>query len=112
MAGEGGVVMTSFPHGGAETASGKGHFAYYINEVWTGQEHQLAAQMLWEGLVDKALAVTRMIHDRYHAARRNPYNEVECSDHYARAMASHGTFLAACGFDTTAPKAISASRPD
>ncbi len=112
MEGEGGVVMTSFPHGGAETASGKGHFAYYMNEVWTGQEHQLAAHMLWEGLVDKALVLTRMIHDRHHASRRSPYNEVECSDHYARAMSSHGTFLAACGFDYHGPKGHIAFAPD
>ena len=35
----------------------------------------------------------------YSAARgRNPYNEIECSDHYARAGASHAVFLALCGF--------------
>ena len=104
MAGEGGVVMTTFPRGGVDKASGKGGFAYYFNEVWTGQEHQLAAHLIWEGLVEKGLVITRMLHDRHHAARRNPYNEVECSDHYARAMASHGSFLAACGFECHGPK--------
>ena len=59
--------------------------------------------MLWEGLVTEGLAVTRAVHDRYHAARRNPWNEVECGDHYARSMASYGVFLAACGFEYHGP---------
>ncbi len=57
------------------------------------------SHMVWEGMVLEGLAVTRAIHDRHHARLRNPYNEIECSDHYARAMASYGTLLAACGFE-------------
>ena len=48
--------------------------------------------------------MVRAIHDRYHAARRNPFNEVECGDHYSRAMASYGVFLSACGFNCHGPK--------
>src|SRR5437868_4733597 len=53
----------------------------------------------------EGLAVTRAVHDRYHASRRNPWNEVECGDHYARSMASYGVFLAVCGFEYHGPKA-------
>jgi hypothetical protein len=61
--------------------------------------------MIWEGMVMEGLAVTRAVHDRYHASRRNPWNEVECGDHYARSMASYGVYLAACGFEYDGPKA-------
>ena len=104
MPGEGGVVMTTFPRGDAAKSNGKGGFAFYFNEVWTGQEYQVAGHMLWEGKVDEALVVTRMLHDRHHAGKRNPYNEVECSDHYTRAMSSHGVLLAACGYEHHGPK--------
>jgi hypothetical protein len=70
----------------------------------SGFEHQVASHMMAEGMVLESLAITRAIHDRYHASRRNPWNEVECSDHYARAMASYGTFIAACGFECDGPK--------
>jgi uncharacterized protein (DUF608 family) len=105
MVGEAGLVMTSFPKGGADRTRGKeGKFAYYFNECWTGQEHQVAAHMIWDGLLEEGLAVTRAIHDRHNATLRNPYNEVECSDHYARAMSSYGSFLAVCGFEYHGPK--------
>jgi non-lysosomal glucosylceramidase len=75
----------------------------YFNECMSGFEHQAASHMIAEGLVTEGLAVTRAIHERYHAQRRNPYNEIECSDHYARAMASYGSFIALCGFTYHGP---------
>ena len=76
----------------------------YFHECMTGFEHQVASHMMAEGMTDEALVITRAIHDRYHAAKRNPYNEIECSDHYARAMAGYGTFITACGFEYHGPK--------
>ena len=107
VAGDGGLIMCTFPKGGMKEAgggtAGKG-FAGYFNECMTGFEYQAAGHMVAEGLVQEGLGVTRAIHDRYHASRRNPYNEIECGDHYARAMASHGVFVSICGFEHHGPK--------
>ena len=76
----------------------------YFNECMNGFEHQVAGHMIWEDMVMEGLAVERAMHDRYHASKRNPWNEVECGDHYARSMASYGVFLAACGYEYYGPK--------
>jgi hypothetical protein len=77
----------------------------YKNEIWTGIEYQVAGNMAWDGMVTEALAICRGVHERYHPSKHNPWNEVECGDHYARGMASHGVFLGLCGFEYHGPKA-------
>ncbi|MCF7730144.1 MAG: hypothetical protein K9N23_00575 [Akkermansiaceae bacterium] len=108
MAGEAGLLMCTFPRKdwSFSNAQGKGNvgFAGYFNECMNGFEYQAAGHMVWEGMVQEGLAVTRAIHDRYHASKRNPWNEVECGDHYARSMASYGVFIAACGFEYYGPR--------
>jgi uncharacterized protein (DUF608 family) len=108
MAGEAGLLMCTFPRSDWDfvKASGQGSkmFAGYFNECMNGFEHQVAGHMIWEGMVQEGLAIERAVHDRYHASRRNPWNEIECGDHYARSMASHGVFLAACGYEYHGPK--------
>lgn len=106
--GESGLVMCTWPHGGRNEDWEK-HWQYgYFNECMSGFEYQAASHMMWEGgdLVEKGLLLTRSIHDRYHPSRRNPYNEIECSDHYSRAMASYGVYLGACGFRYHGPKGL------
>ena len=78
----------------------------YRNEVWTGIEYQVAGHMIWEGLVSEGLTIVRGVHDRYHPLKHNPFNEVECGDHYARAMASWGVYLALCGYQYHGPKGV------
>ncbi len=104
VAGDAGLLMCTWPKGGLREDFKK-HWQYmYFNECMTGFEWQVASHMIWEGMITEGLAVARAIHDRYNAALRNPYNEIECSDHYARAMASYGAFIAACGYEYHGPK--------
>ena len=108
MPGEAGLLMCTFPREDWDynQAKGKGPdwAAGYFNECMNGFEYQAAGHMLWEGMITEGLAVTRAVHDRYHASRRNPWNEVECGDHYIRSMASYGVFLAGCGFEYHGPR--------
>ncbi len=83
----------------------------YRDEIWTGIEYQVAGNMVWDGLLAEALAICRGAHDRYHPSKHNPYNEVECGDHYARAMASWGVYTALCGYEYHGPKGHLAFAP-
>jgi uncharacterized protein (DUF608 family) len=91
--GDPGLFICTWPRGGRQAEPVR-----YRDEVWTGIEYQAAGHMLWEGLVDEGLAVIRAVHDRYDGARHNPWNEVECGDHYARAMASWGCLISLEGY--------------
>jgi len=105
LPGEGGMVMNTNPSNEQKPYGENITWQLgYFHECMSGFEHQVAAHMMAEGMVEESLVITRMIHDRYHAAKRNPFNEIECSDHYARAMASYGSFLSACGFGYHGPK--------
>jgi len=78
----------------------------YRNEVWTGIEYQVAGHMIWEGMLDEGLSIIRAVHNRYHPLTHNPYNEVECGDHYARAMASWGCYQALLGMTYHGPDGV------
>lgn len=105
LAGEGGMIMNTNPsHEDNPYGNAKAWQVGYFSECMSGFEHQVASHMMAEGMVEESMVLTRSIHDRYHAYKRNPFNEIECSDHYGRAMASYGTFLSACGFTYHGPK--------
>ncbi|MGB4134997.1 MAG: GH116 family glycosyl-hydrolase [Microbacterium sp.] len=77
-----GLLMCSWPQGGRPAVPTR-----YADEVWTGIEWQVAAHCWFEGLTEEGAAVLKGLWDRHDGSRRNPYNEIECGDHYARAMA-------------------------
>lgn len=105
LAGDGGMVMNTNPRNEENPyGNAKAWQVGYFNECMSGFEYQVAAHMMAEGMTEESLVLTKSIHDRYHAYKRNPFNEIECCDHYGRAMASYGAFISACGFTYHGPK--------
>ena len=111
--GESGMIMCTFPRddwdfikssGGQDSKDYSHRFASYFDEIWSGQEYQVASHMLWEGMVLEGMTIVRAIHDRYSPPKRNPWSEEEAGIHYARAMASYGAFIGICGFEYNGPK--------
>ena len=83
----------------------------YRNEVWTGIEYQVATNMIAEGMLTEALTMIKAIQNRYDGTQHNPWNEIECGDHYARAMASWGCLLALGGFEYDGPAGMIGMNP-
>jgi non-lysosomal glucosylceramidase len=102
--GEGGLVMTANALGRKVPFGIDTPFACYLSETMNGFEYQAAAHMIAEGMVKEGLAVIRTVDERYDGNKRNPFNEVECGDHYARSMASYGALIAITGFEYHGPK--------
>lgn len=97
--GEPGLFICTWPK--SEHPGNRG--VRYRDEVWTGIEYEVAAGLVYEGLLNEGLAVVKAVDERYDASKRNPWNEIECGDHYARAMASWGMLLALSGFEYDGP---------
>jgi non-lysosomal glucosylceramidase len=77
---------------------------YYRDEAWTGVEYQVAAHKVYEGQLREALTIVKGARQRYDGTKRNPWDEIECGDYYARAMSSWSLLLAAQGFSYDGPK--------
>ena len=89
---EAGLLICTWPNGRRE------EFPFpYSDEVWSGIEYQVAAHLIYEGLVEEGLTVVSALRGRHDGVARNPWNEYECGDHYARAMASWSLLTALSG---------------
>jgi non-lysosomal glucosylceramidase len=87
-----GLVNCTWPHGGRPEDP-----VWYSDEVWTGVEQQLAASLLYEGFNAEADVVLAGLRARHDGRRRNPFNHVECGDHYVRAMSGFSVIEARSG---------------
>jgi non-lysosomal glucosylceramidase len=64
----------------------------------TGFEYTAAVGMLYEGMKEDGLKCIRAIRNRFDGEKRNPFDEIECGHHYARAMAAWSSVLALSDF--------------
>jgi hypothetical protein len=95
---EAGLLLCSWPRGGQP------RYPFpYVHEVFTGIEYQVAAHLMYEGMVEEGLTLVRCARERYDGERRNPWDEIECGHHYARAMSSWSLLLALSGCLHSAP---------
>jgi non-lysosomal glucosylceramidase len=90
---EAGLIMCTWPKGGRPKEP-----MFYCDEVWSGTEYQVAAHMIYEGMVDEGMELVKAARDRYNGEYRSPWNEVECGDHYVRPMSSWSLLEAAGGY--------------
>jgi hypothetical protein len=101
MGREPGLLLCSWPRGDKPTLP-----FVYSDEVWTGIEYQVASHLIEEGCVTEGLTIVRALRSRYDGKTRNPWNEYECGNYYARAMASYSLLGALSGFRYSAVQKI------
>src|SRR5271165_1885882 len=66
-AGDKGLIICTWPKGGRPD-----HVMLYSDEVWTGIEYQVAAHMIYEGMVEEGFAIIKAARDRYDGIPRPP----------------------------------------
>lgn len=98
---EAGAIMCDYPEGTPMPVIPLSYF----QECMTGFEYAFAGLLISEGFLQEGLTVVRAIRDRYDGKKRNPYNEIECGNNYARAMASFALLPIFSGFTYDLPKA-------
>lgn len=94
---EAGLLVCTWPRGGRPQLP-----FVYCDEVWTGNEYQVATGLIYEGYVREGLRIVQAARARHDGVKRSPWNEVECGHHYVRSMASYGVLTALTGFQCDA----------
>ncbi|NUN97963.1 MAG: hypothetical protein HUU16_17505, partial [Candidatus Omnitrophica bacterium] len=110
-----GLLCCTWPKGGRPKVP-----ILYCDEAWTGIEYQVAGHLIFEGMAERGAEIVRKARRRSNGKLRpgthpsgvgNPWNEIECGDHYARAMSSYALLLAAQGQDYEGPAGRIAFHP-
>ncbi len=91
---EGGLIICAYPDGKERPFIP----VPYAEEAMNGFEYQAAIHMIQSGMVDEGMECIRALRKRYDGAYRNPWNEFECGNNYARSMASYALLLTYSGF--------------
>ncbi len=90
---EKGLLLCTWPKGKKPTLP-----FVYSDEVWTGIEYQVASHCLEEKLEYEGMKIIEGARSRYNGHVRNPFNEYECGNYYARALASYALLQSTTGF--------------
>jgi non-lysosomal glucosylceramidase len=95
---EAGLLTASWPRGG------RPHTPFvYSDEIWTGIEYQVAAELVYCGFVEEGLTIVRATRARHDGRYRSPWNDIEAGNHYARSMSAWGLLLALSGAQYDSP---------
>ena len=70
----------------------------YCEETMTGFEYSFAGLLLIRGKIEEGIKVIKAVRDRFDGEKRNPWNEFECGNNYARSMASFAFIPILSGF--------------
>ena len=109
-----GLLICTWPHGRRPKK-----VTNYSDEIWTGIEYEVAAELIYQGFVKEGLMVVLGCRDRYDGRRRpgtthnvgNPFDEVECGTNYARALSSWSVLLALQGYQYDGPRGVLGLKP-
>lgn len=77
----------------------------YCEETMTGFEYAFAGLLCSRGKQQDGENVVRAVRNRFDGKKRNPFNEFECGNNYARAMASYALIPILSGFSFDLPHA-------
>ncbi len=96
---EAGSIICDFPEGVEKPRIP----VAYCEETMTGFEYSFGGLLLSRGKFEDGIKVVKAVRDRFDGEKRNPWNEFECGNNYARSMASYALIPILSGFEFDMP---------